>query len=194
MALKTPDAPATKSQTFYIFKLKGGDVRGQNLTMQQANDMIERLLADKAANTEAKKAEPKSKPVRGNSNYHPFALALEEATLAANKAGDEWMKNAKPMYRVFERANPMDDTSPIVRDYGTMLDVCGIVYLRIEDKRCAFAKWYMEQKKNKYRGVYIQHKYRGRQEMGLREACDGAALEVLNKHGVKGVELYSRID
>ena len=206
--IRVPNAPATKRQTFYIFRLGGGDVRGENLTMQQAATRIEQLLEAKGAPaakvskvtvrssvvTKTPVAKVKAKKA-SRSNYHPFAVALEEANEAANRAGDAWVKQATPIWEIVDFHG---------KKYKPMLDVCGIVHLVIEDGRTAFAKWYS--KTYPYRSphrnkndksntlIILRHKYVARQELGLRQACEGAAREVLLAHGCKSVHMNSRID
>jgi hypothetical protein len=186
--INDPNSPASSRQTWAIKCLGGGDVREQNLTRGQADHMIKQLKDAKAAKTPAAAKVKKS----------PFEAVIRAAVKAADKAGDEWMEAATkrgPAFRVVQRANPLDDSSPIVKDFGGMLDVCGIVYVQITDKRTAFAKWMKSQNPHGHNhSVRVPHKYRMRQEMGLMEACETAALGVLRDAGIKGVELYSRID
>jgi hypothetical protein len=76
-----------------------------------------------------------------------------------------------------------------------MLDVCGIVYIQVRDKRTSFAKYLKEIQRNGWNNtVEVHHKYFGRQEWGLGEACYGAALKFLQNAGIKGLSLWSNID
>lgn len=180
MSDQSPEAkhenPATTRQTYAIFCLGGGDVRDLNMTYQEASDLIVKLQAAKGPR---KAAKPK---------VSPYVAILEKATEAANKAGDEWMEKAKargPAWAVVDKGRVVD----------TMLDVCGIVYIQITDKRTKFAKWCKSQDKNGYNhSVRVPHKYRMRQEMGLLEACDRAAIAVMRENGIEGISLYNRID
>ncbi len=124
-----------------------------------------------------------------------FETAMAEATQAANTAGDLWMANARPQFRVVERANPFDDKSPVVKDWGTMLDVCGFARIEIGDKRTSFAKWLKKRQNGSNYSVRLNHNYSHRQELGLAEACACEALKVFQKYGIdKGLSLWSRID
>ena len=199
--LRTPDAPATPKQTFYIYKLGGGDVRGENLTMQQAADRI-KVLLEKSGKPDTTKsdAKPVTEPVTDQAEtakrkFVSFGKLMDDATKAANEAGAAWLTQATPQYRVLQHANPMDDNSPVVKDYGTMLDVCAIVYIQITDKRTAFAKWAIAHG-GAPNGHFLRvpHNYVMRQEMGLLEAAYGAALKVLQDAGIPKLSLYSRID
>jgi hypothetical protein len=178
--IKEPDAPATPSQTFFIRRLSGEDVRPQNLTRQQASDMIQSLL-------EKQSKEPKAdKPKFEKSVSVDYAKIMQEASDAANKAGDEWWN---------ERCSiPFDTSSPAQR-FG-MLDLCGFAHIIISDKRTKFAKWYL--KNNPRMGnagtVQVSFKYQPRQEIGLREECLRAALDVLRKHDIEGLSFESRLD
>lgn len=51
--LKTPDAPMSFKQGITIRNLKGGDVREEGLTMQQASDRIAKLMAAKGKTPKA---------------------------------------------------------------------------------------------------------------------------------------------
>lgn len=173
--IKEPNSPASTSQTFMIFRLGGGDVRDKNLTKQQASDMIESLL--------------QKKPTKVDYNS-VVAMAVE----AADKAGDLWMSSTTPKFHVVERVNPMDENSPIKKDWGPMLDVCSITFINVTDKRSSFAKWLFTVQGHNDSLNLRKCKYFGRQEMGLQEACYTAAIKVLKENGINCVELYSRID
>lgn len=169
--------PATKKQTWTIFKLGGGDVRDQNLTRKQASDMIKDLMSKKGVDPN------KNGPVVS------YAAIVDEAIQAANEAGDKWwQEHQKPAYNVKDGF-----TGEIL---GQLYDVCGIVHIQVTDRRTRFIKWAKENSFVGYSGysIHIPHKYKSRQEMGLLEACEKAALAVFQKHGIKGLKLYSRID
>lgn len=220
--IKNPDAPATTSQTFFIFRLGGGDVRDQNLTRKQASDLIQKLQQAKGMNPSASQrapsgarreaaihaalggkgfaAKPKKtktkaeKPApKKSEQVHPFAVAMKAASDAANEAGDRWLASATPQFRVVQRANPLDDNSPITKDYGTMLDVCGFAWVVCKDKRSKFARWC---KANDYGSHFVRvpHKHRNRQELTLAEECARAAVRVFREHGINDVYMESRID
>lgn len=180
--LKDPSAPATPKQCWTLFCLTKKDYRNDNLTKQQASDMIGRLMAEKATKewTESKKAPKKS----------GYEQILREATESANEAGDKWMAAALARGPAYMVKN--DLTGEIV---GTMLDVCGIVWIELTDRRTAFAKWLKKlDERDAMYSLRIEHKYWGRQEMGLLEACAYAAVGVLNKYGINEVQVVARID
>ncbi len=182
--IKEPNAPATSRQTWAIRTLGGGDVRGENLTRAQASERIQALLNAKGVTPQAPRSATDDK----------FGEIIKAAGEAANAAGDKWLETAQPMFRVVEHAHVLDDTSPIVKDHGTILDVCAIVYIAITDRRTAFARWVKKTQNGRSYSVRIPFRYSKRQERGLLEACYGAAIRVLRENGIDCVSLYSRID
>ena len=188
--IKNPEAEATTKQTYLIFRLGGGDVRSQNLTRQQASDMIASLMANKGLSVQEK---TKNLPKKTDEDFYEEVWV--EAIAAAEQAGAEWMANARPKFRVVERGNPLDDNSPITKDYGTMLDVCGFAYIELRDKRNKFVKWLRSTGRASDFSVRIHTSWSPRQELGLAEATKGAALAVFRKHDLSsGLSFSSRID
>ena len=117
-----------------------------------------------------------------------FANLISKATEEANKAGDKWIaEHTKPVWNVVN-----EYSGEVV---GQLLDVCGFGYVRITDKRTSFAKYLKKVQRNGYIGyVDIFHKHRCRQELGLNTATATAIYKVLSEAGIKGIEIYSRID
>ncbi len=111
-----------------------------------------------------------------------FEQAILEATEAANLAGDQWFLDKGFI--------------PGEIKYCGMLDLCGGAYINLRDRRTTFAKWLKKKSQNnQVWSVGIDHKYRGRQEMGLNETTIRAAIEVLqNKFGITGIAMKSYID
>ena len=189
--LYKPNEPATDKQkqmiNWLMKEVRVGYVGPytEEITRQEASDLIKQLNSEK---------ESLKGTIQNQDTVISYDKIWAEAIEAANAAGDDWMAKATPKFRVVQRANPLDDNSPIVKDYGTMLDVCGFSGIEIGDKRTKFAKWVMKQQSSTYT-VRVPHKYRMRQELGLAEACARAALDVFRKHDVdKGLRFYSRID
>jgi len=112
-----------------------------------------------------------------------FEKAIEDASQAGQKAGDEWMKNAKPKYVVVG----YEDTP--------MLDLCGNAHVRVTDGRTKFAKYLKQDSWKSTITVPITTTYRMRQEHGLQLAIAKAALEVLTtKYGFKNLRIWDYID
>jgi len=112
-----------------------------------------------------------------------FAIAIDEASKAAQKAGDEWMANAKPKY--------------VVRGYedSPMLDLCGNAHVRCDDGRTRFAKYLKQYKPFGAATVPLNTTYSGRQEHGLKVAMARAAYDVLaNQYGIKKLYVWDYID
>lgn len=121
-----------------------------------------------------------------------FQILLDKAVHEANLAGDKWVaEHTKPtvvFYAADLAGNPINNE----RDYA--LDVCGGAYIELSDKRTKFAKFIKSLESRHAWSVSINHKYRGRQEMGLNEACIKAAFDTLKAFGVTGIRFKSYID
>jgi hypothetical protein len=116
---------------------------------------------------------------------------FEDATKAANTAGDKWMaEHSTPAF--------------VVRDVftgkieGTMLDSCGNAHVVPSDKRSAFFKALKKFKileDDRFSCVLpIYHEWRSRQEHGLQLACARAAINVFNEHNIYAVKIWEYID
>jgi len=112
-----------------------------------------------------------------------FKNVIIAAQYAAQEAGDEWIKNAKPKYVVMGYEN-----SP-------MLDLCGNAHVRIDDGRTKFAKYLKEDDRCfGANTVPLNTSYSGRQEHGLKLAIAEAALKVLQDFGIKKCYIWEYID
>ena len=120
---------------------------------------------------------------------------LADASAAADEAGDEWMRNAKPRYVVYNvdlNGRRTDEK----QEY--LLDVCGNSHLVVKDKRSAFYKALVKFGliHDRYTPTLpIETKYRFHQEMGLHEACMAAAKQVLVSYNLaQYVRTWTYID
>lgn len=135
-----------------------------------------------------------------------FEQILVEAENAAAKAAEKWLREAEargPKYSVHS-SDLAGNSGPAV---GYLLDVCGFAWIEFKDRRSGFYRWCkkyvnamnnsrgMRPERTLYRvpigGAYDA--WRGRQEMGLKEAAMYAANEVFLKYGIK-TYVRSRID
>lgn len=113
---------------------------------------------------------------------------LEMCVEAADKAGDKWCaEHTQPMYVVKDHF-----TQNVV---GTMLDVCGFSYIYTKLRKNS--KIFKELERLGVTGcsknIRIRHKYYMRQELGLLDACNYAAVAVLKKYGID-CYVESRVD
>lgn len=110
-----------------------------------------------------------------------FEKVIEDANVAALVAGDKWMANAAPKFKVGQTL---------------MLDMCGMAFVRINDGRTKFSKFLKEKygRDTSTTLVPIYNKYRGRQEHGLKVAMAYAALEVIENAGIKKCFVWEWID
>lgn len=122
-----------------------------------------------------------------------FAAIMKEATQAASDAADKWVsEHTKPIYEV--RNADVITGKPYGPVLGQMLDLCGIAFVKIDDKRTSFSKYVAKIQNGYNNAVHFGGNHSRRQEWGLNEARAYAALGVLTKHGIKGVSVWSRID
>ncbi len=101
----------------------------------QYGSLREKIAAEKAARL---------------SRYADFERVYKLAHLAGVEAAAASVP--VPMH-VVQRANPLDDSSPIVKQYAPVMDgVCGFAWVTVRPANCSFAIW---AKKNKgWRSAY----------------------------------------
>lgn len=138
---------------------------------QEARDAWRAMIADKSGEREKRNAE--------------FADLARRADEAGRKAAAE--RVPEPMI-VVQRANPFDDSSPIVRQYAPVMDgVCGFAWVTIRPGTCSFAHWAKKNlgaRKAYYGGVEIWISEYG-QSYERKYAYAHAFAEVLQEAGVK---------
>ena len=123
--IKNPDAPMTFKQGLMIRNLGGGDVRGENLTQAEASKRIETLLGDRVI----------TKKTKGDSEFKGLWDKAKKAGIeAGNQAG------VTPMV-VTERHSPLDDRSPVKKQYFVSEGACGFAWVTVKPANSAFAKW-----------------------------------------------------
>lgn len=86
--------------------------------------------------------EKKTTPSLSASECRALDKKAHEAGMAAGEA-------CKPMPMfVAQRANPLDDTSPIVKAYAPVMDgVCGMAYVTVRPGNSSFARWLKKYRK-----------------------------------------------
>lgn len=192
MQLANPNIPANKGQTFAIYCALKFDVRGCALTHADAHGLLTLANEDKAAalarvvlipgaiqkgNTSALKV---AKVANGAKDYAGIWKEAWAAGMAAGKGAE-----CVPMH-VVQRANMLDDSSPIVKRYEPVMDgVCGFASVVIRPATSGFAKWLKKQ------GYADAHYYGGysifigehRQSLTKKEAHAHAMCEVFAKYG-----------
>jgi hypothetical protein len=78
-----------------------------------------------------------------------FEAAWEEAYAAGLQAGNTAIP--RPM-TIVQRANPMDDASPVTQEWHEPEGMCGFAWVRIRPGTSSFAKWLV--KTGKARAAY----------------------------------------
>jgi hypothetical protein len=158
-----PEGPFTKKQGWAIFKITGYDVRDSNLTKEEASDIISGFnsvdfdsdelikIIEEAGGIKKTEAKPKQDWAK------LFAAAVH--------AGEEAVKECVPTPMVVvERANPLDDSSAIVKQYEPVLDgVCGFASILIRPGNHSFVNFLKKMTENDMRnfGLWGGKHYHG---------------------------------
>lgn len=168
---------ASSRQLWAVFCKTGYDVRACKLTKEQASD----ILDDKLDVATVAGAVQKRKAATIQTKWDAIYAEAHAAGMAAGQ-------QAVPVPMVVvERANPLDDRSPVVRKYEPVMDgCCGFAWIVISGIG-AFAKWAKE------KGLASKHYPAGlsfwvgefNQSLTRKEKYAYAFAEVLNKHGIK---------
>jgi hypothetical protein len=180
-----PNASATPRQSWAIFVKTGWDVRNCNLTMGNASEI---LNGDKSP-AEFTGAIQVRKPAAPKQDFQLIYGEAHEAGMAAGV-------NAQcvPMV-VQQRANPLDDSSPVVKTYEPVMDgVCGFASIRFSGNT-AWARW--AKKEGLARASYPSgmsiwvHQFN--QSLTRKEAYAQEFAKVLRNHGIEAYA-ESRMD
>lgn len=186
-----PNSPATTRQTFGIFCRTGYDVRACNLTKAQASAII-----DGSADVSTLTGAVKKKDVAGAQTAKPradFPAIYAEAKAAGIAAGNA--AQCVPMH-VVQRANMLDDSSPIVKRYEPVMDgCCGFASVLIRPATSGFAKWLKTKGLGSiaYRGGLSLWIGEHNQSLTRKEAHAGAMVAVFAKYGFEA-RVDSRMD
>lgn len=122
------------------------------------------------------------------------AQALHNKAHAAGMAAGE-AAMPTPMI-VVQRANPLDDTSPIVKEYAPVMEgVCGFAYVTVRPGTSSFARW-LRRRGRGYTAYYGGTAFSVRQfgqSMTRKAAYADAYASVLREAGIKAYS-ESRMD
>lgn len=137
---------------------------------REAQEAWRTMISDKAAEREDREAK-----------FAELALRADEA---GRRAAAECIP--EPMV-VVQRANPFDDSSPIVKQYAPVMDgVCGFAWVTIRPGNCSFAhyaKKHLGARKAYYGGVDIWISEYG-QSYERKYAYARAFAEVIAEAGI----------
>lgn len=202
------DKPATKKQTWALFCLTKKDYRQEGLTMQEASELIDKFSKEKG-NGKSKKKYPYCRDAEGNT----VKVRFYESEQLFNKAVREGQKacdgaTPEPMV-VAQHANPMDDNSPIEKEWFVPDGPCGFAWINIKAKTPANRKFVSELKKcgllssdinsrkvwtkDSYYGGFTYWVHAGNQSIARKEAFARAFVDVLKDAGIDA-RWMSRLD
>jgi hypothetical protein len=100
---------------------------------------------------------------------------------------------------VQERANPLDDSSPVVRQWAPVMDgVCGFAWVNVKPGNSAFANWLKKQpgsrwRTDSYEGGVSMSVFDYNQSLTRKAAYAGAFARVLSEAGIRAYSA-SRMD
>jgi hypothetical protein len=135
----------------------------------------------------------KSGDIQRSAEMNEYSELFSKAD-AAGRAAAEACKPV-PM-QVVERANPLDDSSAVVKRYAPVASgVCGFAWVNVRPGNCGFARWMKKEgvaRKGYYGGMEYWVSGYG-QSMEKKEAYAGAFAKVLGEAGIKAYP-QSRMD
>ena len=184
----------TRKQLWTLFCMTGWDFRQSNISFDDAFKLIGHIKEGKVFEPEKFEGIIQVKQtVKKVSSEQNFEAIYREAVLAGKFAMKE--KIPTPMI-VQEHSSPIDDNSPVKRQYYCGGGVCGFAWVKVIPATQPFARWLKKQKivdSVSYTGGYDIWVHEGGQLMELKEAYAQAFSEVLRKHGID-VYAQSRMD
>ena len=115
----------------------------------------------------------------------------------ANEEGIRKANEAKPTPMVIEEhSNPLDDSSPVIKQWVEPLGVCGFASIIVHPGNSSFAVWAKNNcnaTRNYYGGMTIKRVYEYGQSLELKTAYAEGFAATLRKYGIKAY-VDSRID
>jgi len=186
--------PATSRQIWALFnltrKLGRFEFRNRGITFEQASKAIDDLTKGSATYALS---------LIGAEGEFTVPVKVDWQALydAAHKAGMDAANTVEviPMV-VQQRANPMDDSSAVVKSYFVGDGVCGFAWVNISPGNCAFANWLKKSKladRDSYYGGVTVWVHDFNQSMTRKEAYAGAFARVVREAGIKAY-CMSRMD
>jgi len=168
---------ATKKQLMYLRALTRIDHRGKGLTREQASDLIDKALEERAERTaEITQVQDQM-----------YAALMRSAARAANEAGEQWLrKHPDPVFWIYD---------PHTKDSVGVHGRIGSAHITWPPKG-QFHRWLQEHYfEGHKRYIPVPHHYSERLEADLRLACERAAYEVLRKAGnTSGIKLVVTLE
>jgi hypothetical protein len=191
--MNNPTESATPRQRFALYCATKLNTKELDITKEQASELIG---LSKSGNQAAVIAALQSMGATGEAKATPsvdYAAIYSEAHAAGQAAAEAHMPT--PMI-VQEHANPLDDSSPIIREYAPVLaGVCGFAWVNVSPGTQGFAKYLKANhgaRRGYYGGIELWVRDYG-QSMEKKEAYASAFAHTLNAHGIKA-HAGSRMD
>lgn len=191
---------ATSKQRFRLWLDTGKclNIKDMTLSFEKAGEMINRIATGQNTPEEVHDMLINL----GAEEKHPFEAPKPKMDWAAiyeeaHNAGHEAALNIVPTpMTVVERSNPLDDTSPVIKQYAPVMDgICGFAYITFPGNS-SWARWAKNQgiAKKSYNGGYQIWVSGYNQSMTRKYAYAQAFAKVLTKYGVTRVYAQQRAD
>ena len=179
---------ATAKQNWAVFCMVGWDIRGCNLTLEQASALIGDLKSGKEfepAKYEGAKQIRKLSSEKLPSNKPDFKAIYNEAY----EAGLNALKTCVPTPMIVaQHANMLDDNSAVEKAWYVEGGACGFAWVNFSPATQPFCKWLKKEgyvDSRAYEGGYNLWCSEGGQSVTRKEAWAGAFAEVCSKYGIK---------
>lgn len=157
---------ASQKQLFLLQRLTGVSHAGKGLTVDAASELIDKALEEK------EKRQAGLTDMAGKLYSSLYKKAID----AANKAGEEWLKNNPDIK--FGVIDP--ETKNLVGVHGSI----GRAWITWPNRDCDFYKWLnKEMYDGQRKEIRLAHRYIDRMEGELQLACERAAFEVFKRSG-----------
>jgi hypothetical protein len=130
---------------------------------------------------EAWKARIAEQALEREEKYSTF----EQVWRAAVEAGEKAMQECKPTPMVVQQhASPLDDDSPVIKQWHVPQGACGFAWVKISPGNCSFACWLKNQGRasKAYGGGVSIWISAGGQSIELKQAYAHAMVKVFNEH------------
>lgn len=189
--------PANGRKTWAIKCATGLDVRACGLTDDEASAFLDTVDSDpetviQALQDRGATGKPRLPKAARESDFQALYTQAHEAGAVAAEAS-----RPTPMV-VQQRANPLDDSSPVVHTYAPVEGgVCGFAWINVRPGNSSFAKWLVasgKARKDSYAGGVSIWVHGYGQSMERKSAYADAFAKVLRTNGFDKAYAGSRID
>lgn len=193
---------ATKKQLYALYCIYKQDFRNQDLTREEASALI-----SQANNSPGSVLEKENKSASYKKSTKPVETNWVSIYQEAKEYASESIKTVKPTPMIVsQHSNPLNDRSPVIKEYYVESGICGNAFLRIPFDNTTNRKFVNALKKaeiikERTRGEVWKHEESGymlyskarTQSYEINTAWCNAVGSYLDKHGIS-TYVESRLD